>query len=66
MPHKRSGRRVHHVLKCPFFAEQRMLLLGKRLFTHPSIFPFNHVMNANGTKLLKLSKFIQIIIKNVN
>ena len=43
-------------LKCPFFAEQRLLLLGKRIFTHPSIFTFNDVMNASGTKLLKLSK----------
>ena len=31
-----------------------MLLLGKRLFTHPSMFIFNHVMNASGTKSLKL------------
>ena len=55
-----------YVIKCPFFAEQIMLLLGKRIFTHPSIFTFNHVMNASGTKLLKLSKLIQIIVKNVN
>ena len=56
----------HYVLKCPFFAEQIMLSQGKRIYTHPSIFSFNHVMNVSGTKLLKLSKLIQIIIKNVN
>ena len=43
-----------------------MLLLGKRIFTHPSILTFNHAMNASGTKLLKLSKLKQIIVKNVN
>ena len=48
------------------FAEQRMSLLGKRIFTHPSIFNFNHVMNASGTNLLQLSKLKQIIVKNVN
>ena len=55
------GDEFHYVLKCSFFAEQRMSLLGKRIFTHPSIFNFNHVMNASGTNLLK-----QIIVKNVN
>ena len=60
------GDEFHCVLKCPFFAEKRMLLLGKRIFTHPSIFTFNHVMNAGGTNLLKLSKLIQIIVKNMN
>ena len=60
------GNEFHYVLKCPFFAEQRLLLLCKRTFTHPSIFTFNHVMNASGTKLLKLSKLMQIIVKNVN
>ena len=39
-----------------------MSLLGKRIFTHPSIFTFNHAMNASGTNLLKLSKLIQIIV----
>ena len=34
------GDEFHYVLKCPFFADQRMLLLGKRLFTHLSIFYF--------------------------
>ena len=53
-------------ISCPFFAEQRMSLLGKRIVTHLSIFNFNHVMNASGTNLLKLSKLIQIIVKNVN
>ena len=52
------GDEFHYVLKCPFFAEQRLLLLGKRIFTPPSTFTFNHVMNA--------SKVIQIIVKNVN
>ena len=60
------GDEFHYVIKCPFFAEQRMSLLGKRIFTHPSIFTFNHVMNASGANLLKLSKLIQIIVKNVN
>ena len=34
------GDEFHYVLKCPFFAEQSrpILLLGKRIFTHPSIF----------------------------
>ena len=56
---------MHYVLKCHFFAEQRLLLLGERIFTHPSIFTFNHVMNASGTKLPKLSKLIQIIVRNL-
>ena len=59
------GEEFHYVLKCPFFAEQRMLLLGKRIFTHPSIIVFNLVMNASGTKLLKLFTLIQIIVNNV-
>ena len=59
------GDESHYVL-CIFFAEQRSLLLGKRIFTHPSTFTFNHVMNASGSKLPKLSKLIQIIVKNVN
>ena len=56
----------HYVLKYLFFAEERMLLLGKRIFTHPSTFTFNHVMNASGTKLLQLSKLIQVLVKSVN
>ena len=60
------GNKFHYVLKFPFFTEPRLLLLGKRIFTHPSTFTFNHVMNASGTKLLKLSKLIQIIVENVN
>ena len=46
--------------------EQRMLLQGKRIFTHPSICTFNNVMNVIGTKLRELSNLIQIIIKNKN
>ena len=61
-----AGDEFHYVFKCPVFAEQRMALLGKRIFTHLSIFTFNHVMNASGTNLLTLSKLIQIIVKNVN
>ena len=60
------GNEFHYVLKCPFFAERRMLLLGKRLFTHLLIFTINQVMIVSGTKLLKLPKLIQIIVKNVN
>ena len=60
------GDEFHYVLKCPFFAEQRMLLLGKRIFTHFSFLNFNHVMNASGIKLLKLSKLMQIIVKKIN
>ena len=60
------GDEFHYVLKCPSFTEQRLLLLGKHIFTHPSTFTFNHVMNAGGARLLKLSKLIQIIVKNVN
>ena len=66
LPNKHDALTFHHVLKCPFFAEQRMSLLGKRIFTHPSIFTFYHVMNASGNNLLKLYKLIQIIVKNVN
>ena len=33
-----------------------MLLLGKRIFIHPSISTFNNVMNVGGTKSLKQSK----------
>ena len=44
------GEEFHYVLKFPFFAEQRLLLLGKRIFTHPSVFTFNHVMKTSGTK----------------
>ena len=54
------GDEFHNVL---FFAEQIMLLLGKRILSHPSINTFIHVINANETKLLKLSKLIQIIVK---
>ena len=43
-----------------------MSLPGKRIITHPSIFTFDRVMNASGTNLLKLSKLLQIIVKNVN
>ena len=60
------GDEFHYVLKCDLFAEQKMLLLGKPVLTHPSIFTFNNVMNVSGTKLLKLSKLTQIIVKNVN
>ena len=56
------GDEFHYVLERPFFAEQRLLLLGKRIFTHPSTFTFNHVMNASGTKLLKLSNLLQMIM----
>ena len=60
------GDEFHYVSSCHFFANQIMLLLGKRIYTHLSIFTFNHVMNASGTKLLKLSKLKKIIAKNVN
>ena len=66
MPQKQCGRRVPLCIKISFFAEQGMLLLCKRIFTHPSIFTFNNGMNVSGTKLLKLSELIQITIKNVN
>ena len=60
------GDEFHYVLKCPFFAEQRMLLLANAYSHIPRFFNFNHVMNASGTKLLKLSKLMQIIVKKIN
>ena len=63
--HRQTSPIFHYIIKRLFFAEQRLLLLGKRIFIHPSIFTFNHVMNASGTKSLNLSKLIQIIVKNV-
>ena len=44
------GDEFHYVLKCPFFTEQRMLLLGKRILRDPSIFTFNNVINVGVTK----------------
>ena len=46
--------------------EQRMLLLVKRIFTHPSIFTFCNVTNFSETKIQKLSKLTQVVIKNVS
>ena len=43
-----------------------MLLLGKRIFTLPSIFTFKNGIKVSETKLFQLSKLIQIIVKNVN
>ena len=45
------GDEFHYVLKCTFFAEQRLLLLGKRIFTHPSTFTFNHVINRQTDRI---------------
>ena len=63
---KEVGDEFHYVLKYLFFAVQRLLLLSKRIFPHLPTFTFIHVVNASGTKLLKLSKLIQIIVKKVN
>ena len=65
MPQQQSGRQVPLRIKMSFLSEQKMLLLGKRIFTHPSIFTFNYVIDASGAKLLKLSELMQIIVKNV-
>ena len=38
-----------------FVAEQMMLLLGKRIFTHPSISTYYNVINFSVIKLITLS-----------
>ena len=61
MPHKQSGIRVPLRIKMSFLClAENAVTIGKRLFTHPSIFTFNHVMNASGTKLLKSSKLYKL------
>ena len=66
VPRKRSGRRVSICMKMFLFAEQMMLLLGKRIFTHPSISTSYNVINFSVIKLIKLSKLMQIIVKNAS
>ena len=57
------GDEFHYLLKCPFFAEQLLLLLDNNICPNPSMHTFKNVMNTSGRKLIKIAKFIQIVLK---
>ena len=57
------GEECHYIFKCPLFTEDRQ---PTRLCRNPNMYTVHHLMNTvNKRKLLKLCKFISIIVYHV-
>ena len=53
----------HVILKCSFFQEERLKLLGKRVFTPANMFSLKSVMCSKSSKKLSdLSRFMRIVM----
>ena len=58
------GDEYHYLLKCEHFSEQRKQFIKKYYYNKPNTIKFNQLMNLkNKTELIKLSKFIEILMK---
>ena len=60
------GDECHYIFKCPFSTQHRNSILPTRLCRNPNMYTVQNLMNAvNKKKLLKLCKFISIILYHV-
>jgi len=60
------GDECHYISKCPLFTEDRNSILPTRLCRNPNKYTVQNLMNTvNKKKLLKLCKFISIILYHV-
>jgi len=60
------GDECHYIFKCPLFTEDRNSILPTRLFRNQNMYTVQQSTNTvNKGKLLKLCKFISIILYHV-
>ena len=60
------GDECHYISKCPLFTEDRNSILPTRLCRNPNMYTVQNLMNTvNKRKLLKVCKFISIILYHV-
>jgi hypothetical protein len=57
------GDEFHYIFICPFFKNDRILLLENYFWHSPSAFKMNLLFNTSGKRLKNLCKFIEIIMK---
>ena len=60
------GDECYYIFKCPLFTEDRNSILPTRLCRNPNMYTVHNLMNTvNKRKLLKVCKFISIILYHV-
>jgi hypothetical protein len=57
------GYEFHYIFICPFFKNDRILLLENYFWHSPSAFKMNLLFNTSGKRLKNLCKFIEITMK---
>ena len=58
------GDELHYLLECSFFQRERQNLIDQYYYKRPNILKFNELLNiGNERKLIKLAKFMKIIMK---
>lgn len=60
------GDEYHYIFKCTKFLAERKKYIDKNYYNNPSSDKFHKLMNGSKPQLVKLCKFIQIILSAVN
>ena len=59
---KDIGDEFHYLMKCKYFCKEREKYLKTKFFINPSVFKFSAIINSKELDLIKVSKFISIIL----
>ncbi len=59
------GDEFHYTLVCPIFKQQRELHVKRYFYCKPSTLKLAELFNCKGTELLRLCKFIVIILDQI-
>ena len=64
---KDIGDEFHYLLQCTVFSEDRKRFIKKKYFVKPNIYKFHNLMNnPNRKEVVKMCRFIKIILKKFN
>jgi hypothetical protein len=60
------GDEYHYIFNCSCFKEQRNLYIDNHFLEHASAYKMNELFNQNGEKLVRLCKYVLVVLKRLN